>query len=435
MAEHLPAGDLLFREEGNEGWEFYQFLMWITEQYGAPTTAQFTLENFKATEHYRYWVQNVRDVTPSWLRGIDVEPTTPENLEEWRETRARGGTHLGYTEWLRMGKPGFLTPAEVAAEVRPAVTPEGIIPYVGFEGHREYLESIGYELVEEDEFGPLPDEAKFYQRAVVEPEEPEEEGTVIIPGQLKVMPDGTYVSLLSMLPVDTETASLMIADFQRAMAAPDIGWQPGLEQWEREFEAEEEWRRLQMEEAARARRGEAGLRREEILAGLTGPRDWIRYWQMRQGPGALNPRIANLHSEAMGHLNAAQGLSGNERLREEMAAEKLFDKADELRHRQQEMPATPPSPQWLPQHLIGGAPGVGEPIEALQVRTPSPQLLGGMAETERLGLAGFADWQAPVAGGRTWLDVLGHMEQMIPEGVRGGDWARWAPVHQRAPGV
>ena len=137
----------------------------------------------------------------------------------------------------------------------------------------------------------------------------------------------------------------------------------------------------QMDEAGRTRAfqeaqlaQQAALERERILASLTGPRDWVKYWQMRYG-------------------------------------------------------GVPPSPEWLPEHLIGEAvPGAGQPIQRLPVRTPSPQHYTRMAPTAQLGLAGYADWAAPES--RTWLDILGHYEQMLPEEVRGSRFAQWQPIRQ-----
>jgi len=140
----------------------------------------------------------------------------------------------------------------------------------------------------------------------------------------------------------------------------------------------------QMEEAGRTRAfreaqlaQQAAIERERILASLTGPRDWVKYWQMRHGG----------------------------------------------------LPATP---EWLPEHLIGrtgaGVPAAGEPIKPMPVRTPSPQLYGGMTPTAQQGLAGYADWAAPTS--RTWLDILGHHEQMLPEEVPGARFAQWQPTRQ-----
>lgn len=219
-------------------------------------------------------------------------------------------------------------------------------------------------------------------------------------------------------------------------------WRPGeLELQRQQFGATQDWRRMQMMEAAAARRGEASLRREEMIAGLTGPRDWIKYWETTEGPGSIKFRMQNLHSEAMSHLQASKGLTGNERLREEVAAEKLFDKYSALAKEAGTMPTTPPTPSWLPQHLIPGVsrrggvgeiPMAGEPAERLAVRTPSPQQYTAMPETAKLGLAGYADWSTEtgkVPGARSWLDVLGHMEQMMPTYSPG---ARWRPARQRA---
>ena len=211
------------------------------------------------------------------------------------------------------------------------------------------------------------------------------------------------------------------------------------------------FQRWQMEEAARARASEeaqlaqqAATERERIAAGLTGPRDWIQYWIYRNVT-MPQAQAQELRRRAGTLLQGIQGLPGGywaedgigqrfvvppgaeERTQAEMQAESLSRQAQDIQS--QTTGLTPPSTEWLPQYLIGEAvPAAGAPIKPLPVRTLSPQQYGGMSATAQQGLAGYADWAAPIS--RTWLDILRDYERMLPGEVPGGGSAQWRPVRQ-----
>ena len=200
--------------------------------------------------------------------------------------------------------------------------------------------------------------------------------------------------------------------------------------------------RERMGEARQARTQQAGIERERILAGLTGPRDWIQYWTYRNVT-MPQARAAELREQASNLLRGVQGLpaghweegkggrhfvvppGAEERTQAEMKVMRLEEEAENIMRRTAGL--APPSPEWLPEHLIGEeVPTTGKPIRQLPVRTPSPQLFGGMAPTAQLGLAGYADWAAPTS--RTWEDIAGHYGKMLPEEVPGARFPQWQPI-------
>jgi len=192
------------------------------------------------------------------------------------------------------------------------------------------------------------------------------------------------------------------------------------------------------------------LRREELLASLTGPQDWIKYWQMRNPPRTIDPAESyrtQLQSVSSSIEQVEQQLAtefgthetwGQEGNREQIAdLAKTLNSMEKMRSDITKLmetagapyttQKTPPTPEWLPQYVPSQM--AGQPIAQSNVRTPSGQQFAGMAESQRAGLAGYANWAAPTS--RTWGDIMSHMEMMQPSTPSGAGRERWQPASQR----
>jgi len=166
------------------------------------------------------------------------------------------------------------------------------------------------------------------------------------------------------------------------------------------------------------------LRLQQELAGLGGPADWIKRWQMIHG---VIPRAeaAQARERSWLLLQEAQNLTGAERTMKEMQADMLWTNAMKL-SQQAEMAGTPPSPEWLPRFAETQV--AGEPITKGRTTTPSGQQWTQTPWSVREGLRGYTEF----AGFRPYQDILEHMAQMAPRTPVGAGRTRWKPVTQRA---
>lgn len=215
-----------------------------------------------------------------------------------------------------------------------------------------------------------------------------------------------------------------------------------------EFEAGQEYRQWQMQQAGEAtalererfewQMSEAALGRgvsqrereladrlrlQQELAQLGGPADWVKRWEMMHG---VIPRAeaARLQERALSLLTEAQDLTGAERTMKEMQAERLFGQYEKL-GQQMALAEAPPSPEWLPQFV--GTQVAGEPITKGRTTTPSGQQWTRTPWSVREGLRGYTEF----AGFRPYQDILEHMAQMAPRTPVGAGRTRWAPATQR----
>jgi len=388
---------------------YNDFLVYVRSK-GQPTEG-VTYLNFKEHPLYAEWV----------------------SVMEWAQTSGKAGAPPTTQRATQEGKPWLLAPSPIPT-VRERMervglptapwTPEMVTPLMGLDPIKDVdeIERI-YTNPAALELGMLPtlpegqgwifsfDTATNKKRWVVGPAEAEARTGVDYVSEsyggqnllFEVDSEGNKTFVAELGPTDTGMTQYQEA--QLGLSREQLAWQ-------------------QSQGAASER-----LEREKLLASLTGPQDWIKYWQMQRGPASMNERVQNLNAEAMIHLQAAQPLSGGERLREEMAAEKLFDQAEKLMGKQAAMPTTPPSPEWLPQFAPSQV--AGQPITAGRIPTPSGQQFAGMAESQRAGLAGYAQWGSAQGPTRTWGDIMSHMEMMQPSTPSGAGRERWQPARQR----
>jgi len=223
-------------------------------------------------------------------------------------------------------------------------------------------------------------------------------------------------------------------------------------------------------------RAQIELGREQLLAQLGGPRDWITRWQMmhmpRRGPetglGYAGSReeaekkglkrwyptdLREYGGRYVSRQETIAGLSTEEAIQKAHAGIRAkkdvreFGLGRPLTPEEEEQaeidwfqgqlpprrvmggkkePTTPPAPGWLPQFVPGLT--AGEPITQRPIKTPSGQQWGMTPYSVREGLAGYADW----AGRRPIEDILSQMEIMRPRTPLGAGVERWRPAQQRA---
>ena len=280
--------------------------------------------------------------------------------------------------------------------------------------------------------------------------------TEIIPGELAVLPDGTYVNIVTGYEVDSATAQQMISDYQTRFATTE-----GITEYQQATldlrQQELDWQMRQQPTQTYAQY------KQQLLSELTSPRDWITRWQVEHDVGgerrqsaqratALDRQIAQappISSEQLaagkafqqfGQFPEAQGFlpevspSTMEQIVAAGQAAKAWQKYDELASVE---PQNAPTPDWLRQFLTaptgrrgreGQIPATGEPIEKLRIQTPSLQQWARTPPSQQQGLWGFADW----AGFRSPEDILGQMAMMAPQAPAGAGRQRWLPARQRA---
>ena len=396
----MPNGDELKWWQDDPDWK--PFRSWQRAAYGWTSWfGRITYRNFRQSAEYKLWVSQGK-------------PTA----EKWRAQKARG-------EYLTM--PWEERPAKVRAEVRndPEALSKGLLPppTEGYEWQwQPNIEGI---------WDPAQPKGQWNLKPIEAPEGPSPKGRIErMDGNLvwvEYDADGNIITAIRIGAADDPEAQARAEAFEREQ----FEWQKG-----------EATRARAFQKAQLAQ--QSAIERERILAGLTGPRDWIQYWLYRNVT-MPQARASEMMEEASSLLGSVQGLPGGywtedetgrhfvvppgaeQRTQAEMQSMRLEEQAADIMRRTAGL--TPPSPEWLPEHLIGaGVPGAGQPIQRLPVRTPSPQHYTGMAPTAQLGLAGYADWAAPES--RTWLDILGHYKQMLPEEVQGGRFAQWRPIRQ-----
>lgn len=354
-----------------------------------------------------------------WLKETD---------QEWRMMMYRPEDYRSsavYTEWKQAGRPGY-TPTGVPAIPRPQTRlPAGYDPW--FAGER----------------GDIPRTPEDIQRAIRQltitkegeeaPEEPEQYNPLADPNIQELIPGmllynaGTdrWYSAQTGNEIPSREALQMYDQYYGVdeVGGLTAGEQLRGEQWEQEFE----YRQRQDERRDR-------LAREELLASMSGPRDWIKYWMatagsppeigiMQRGTVFLQRQIEQARNEiAEFEKNTAGIPSGVDIQMPEGLAERI-DLLPQWEQRLAELteatgwyqaqgPRTPPAPDWLVEHVPGLR--TGQPIRALQARTPSPQMWEQMAPGEQQGLLGYYDWAASENVGRTGASMLSHMEQMLP---------------------
>ena len=360
--------------QGEPDWPV--FSEWMRETYGPILYPPINIFNFKSSEQYKFWVDQGKPTAKEWR----AKKAKAEYLmTPWgeRTTEARGDV---------MRDPE-------AKKLLPPPTP-------GYEW--KWTPDPGV-LIETGRPG-----GRWSQEAIVT-----EEG---LPAMGIPLPSG--------FPQTYTNASGAIMSWDENLGQyTQIGFNPtGVYQPPPPVVAPTELQRWQMGEARQARKQQARLGRERILASKTGPRDWVEYWIYRNV--TMPQREAQELREEAALLR--ENILGLPKIQAEQEAMRLEEQAAEV---MRQIPAakTPPSPEWLPEHLIGeGVPAIGSSIKPFPVRTPSPQLYGRMAPTAQLGLAGYADWAAPTS--RVWQDIRGHYEQMLPQEVLGSRYTQWQPI-------
>lgn len=212
---------------------------------------------------------------------------------------------------------------------------------------------------------------------------------------------------------------------------------------------------------------EAGLRaqleRERVLAGLQGPRDWIKFWFATHpaGPSPREKAFTQLRAVeqqiATTQEQLATDLGGGIRSLSELETaigERLgpagtevsprvvsdFQRLNQLRQSRASLtemvetaPTAPAQPLPLvPEQIAQFIPGIagGERLRAARIRTPSPQQLERAGPEAFQGLLGFADFAAGQNISRTGAQLIADIERMLPG--RRGQLTRIRPARQRA---
>jgi len=343
-------------------------------------------------------------------------------------------------EWLmgrvppRAARP--LTQAELAGELRQAITPEGTIPYRGREYLKPFLEQVGWELVEPGTFPEMLE--PFYRRVPVAPEkEPQ-------PLTASVEQIGGY----DLVVYRNEKGDIVqMQNLGRAPAGPD--WESlRREQLALAREREE----LAIAAPARARAESAAMweaERQRLLQSvqLMGPAGWIRRWElMQQANPFIPPPQPTGEPEMMARRFAAEhGMSPEAAVQTAWRYEQNPEDPEfanvPLKARQElawvameatgpppepARPTTPPAPAWLPEFVPGQV--AGRPITSEPMLTPSPQLWARTPPSVRQGLYGYGEW----VGHRPLEDVIRHMEMMLPRAPIGAGQQVWMPARQFA---
>ncbi len=420
----------------------------VPEETQFPTAFQTPRDEFL---FFKQWLQKQGLST-----SVDGGSLSERNMQShpdwsaWREFQAGGALLVGETPDgvaatapVVPGSPFLPTPTPAPA---PLVPRSPFLPEGGLPGPEERITGIGGVpiLTGEEELQAIIGRLVFFSSDIsLDPET----------GKF-YRSDLAFAAVPSLVEIPKENAEAFAAFEARRLAAPEEE-EPVTELTP--FEAASlEQRERELGVTSRESALRAQLERERLLASLSGPRDWIKFW-FATHPAGPSPRAQTFDrlrgveqqirlSEETLATEFAGPLGGLERLRDPrfggivrglqtLRAQRA--KFTEALETASDIPtqALPDVPETVSQFLIGLE--AGDPLRAARVRTPSPQQLervGGLQGEAFQGLLGFAEFATAegrgLPGQRTPGRIISDIERALPG--RRGQLTRIRPAQQRS---
>lgn len=337
--------------------------------------------------------------------------------------------HRLYADWRRTDQTTGELPARTQAILESPAGQEVVGRQQARAGRAQTIEESGLSEADAVRFGVV-------DRTVAPEVSPTEGGEGAPLGGVRTetitLEDGRVFTAV----IDSLTGQIIQLIPSEAAEAPDV--------LSAEFQADLEFREQQLAETSAANRLKADLERQRILAGLSGPRDWIKFWfathpagpskreVSRESLRGVERSIAQQEEKVATLIAEGSGLN-TEGLKEQADLLTLMNKGRaRLIQRVREVSSAPEQAlPRVPQQIAEFIPSIegGERLRPARIRTPSAQQLGRTSPDTLQGLLGFADFSASRGASRTASGLLFDIERMKP-GTR-GQLSRLRPAQQR----